>query len=1152
MKKFNVDMALKSFYRLLPLAVILLGFTSASKAASTDLLDAPLANATITTVKPNIMFLLDDSGSMQWSYLPDTSFDRNYHKYIGYRSYQCNKLAYNPNVTYTPPYYADGTTYPNSSINAAFYDGFVGSATVNLNNDYAAWRSTNSSSPAIPSGYNSDCWATSGQCSVSNTSSSTIHNVLEPAYYFMYKGNKAGNLGDGTSQDQCTDYQYDTSASSGNKNWYKVIVSNNSGPNGADERQNFANWYSYYRTRILMMKTASTLAFKNLDNSYRIGFMTIHNTSFSSNSTASFLNLADFSSGAGNQKDLFYSKLAAIDPGSGTPLRKALADVGRLYGGKFTGITDPVQYSCQQNFVITATDGYWNGDAGYKLDGSTAVGDQDGATGVSCPSCDKGTYPSPNNGKTSNGLADVAYYYYSTDLRPSLSCNVATDPGACVKPSGTNQDVDDVAPWLHMTTFTLGLGVNGLLNYAEDYKSGASSDYNAIVAGTKAWPKAAADSATAIDDLWHAAVDGRGTYFSAQDPQALSSGLGKALASIQATVGAAAAAATSNLQPVAGDNFAYVANYRTVKWDGGLEAHTIDLSTGALSATPSWSAQSLLDGMVTTTTDSRTIYTGATSLTSFAASDLGTVDFTQFSQYASWTASQIANATAANLAKYLRGQSGFEDSSSNTVDKRLFRSREHILGDIVHSQPVYVKKPQLHYADTGFSTWAASNPIANRQAAVFVGANDGMLHAFNADTGAEMWSYIPPIILPNLWKLADNNFTSQHKFYVDGSPTAGDVYIGGSWKTILVGGLNKGGRGYYALDITDPSSPSALWNFTASNDNDLGYSYGTPIITKRPSDGKWVVLVTSGYNNIPEGALYSGATGHGILFVLDAQTGTVLSKIDTGEGSTGTPSGLGQINNWVSNTDVDNTALRAYGGDLLGNLWRFDLSNNTVIKLAQLGSGAAAQPVTTKPELGQINSNPVVFVGTGQYLGSSDLTSTQQQSVYAIKDSGTALGDVRTGGQLVQQTITALTANTRTASVNSVDWATKSGWYADFPATAAGSGSERVNVDPKLQLGVLTLATNVPTNTACSPSGYSWLYFFDFQTGGFVSTSTDNVVAQKISNSLAVGLNVIQIGTTVKTIVTTSDDKHPVFNNPTNPSPATSKRVSWRELIQDN
>jgi type IV pilus assembly protein PilY1 len=361
----------------------------------------------------------------------------------------------------------------------------------------------------------------------------------------MYKGNKAANLGDHSNNDHCTNYQYDTSATSGNKNWYKVVVSTTSGPDSTDERTNFANWYSYYRTRILMMKTAASRAFKNLDSTYRVGFMTIHNTSFGNNSTSTFLNLADFDS---TQKTSWYSKLTAIDPSGGTPLRKALADVGRLYGGQFTSITDPVQYSCQQNFAILATDGYWNGAAGYQLNGSTAVGDQDGATSVSCPSCDKGTYPSPNNGKTSNGLADVAYYYYHTDLRASMTDDV--------KPSGTNANEDDVATWQHMTTFTVGLGINGLLRYAEDYKSGGSTDYTNIKQGTLAWPKAVEDTATAVDDLWHAAVNGRGTYFSAQEPQSLATGLGKALATIQATIGAAAAAATSNLQPVAGDNYA--------------------------------------------------------------------------------------------------------------------------------------------------------------------------------------------------------------------------------------------------------------------------------------------------------------------------------------------------------------------------------------------------------------------------------------------------------------------------------------------------------------------------------------------------------------------------------------------------------------------
>ena len=149
---------------------------------------------------------------------------------------------------------------------------------------------------------------------------------------------------------------------------------------------------------------------------------------------------------------------------------------------------------------------------------------------------------------------------------------------------------------------------------------------------------------------------------------------------------------------------------------------------------------------------------------------------------------------------------------------------------------------------------------------MYVGANDGQLHAFDAATGQENWAYIPSAVLPNLYALADKNYSSQHQYFVDGSPVVGRhlperavvTCSAGQWKTILVGGLNRGGKGYYALDVTDPASPALLWEFTDAN---LGYSFGNPVITKL-KDGTWVVLLSSGYNN---------ADGLGRLYVVNAK-----------------------------------------------------------------------------------------------------------------------------------------------------------------------------------------------------------------------------------------------------------------------------------------
>jgi type IV pilus assembly protein PilY1 len=1065
------------------------------------------------------MFILDDSGSMLWEYLPDTVNGNN--SKPCYRNFAYNKVYYNPSYTYTPPVYADGTSYPNAPFNAAKSNGFdVSSASINLQNGFKAGNDS------------------SGQ----------------QAYYYKHTGTPNGTC------EAASKY---------------VLVQV---PNTSTEAQNFANWYSYYRTRLLSMKTAAGKAFKSISDTYRVGFSTIRYTGTDS-SNINFLKIDDFTS---TQKILFYSKLYSTTPNTNgrTPLRGALSKAGQIYAGKLlTGTDDPVKYSCQQNFTILSTDGYWNSDdetATYgplQIDGSTSVGNQDsGATAK--PMYDKSA--------TSNTLADVAMYYYQTDLRNSTlgNCTGALGSGTDVCENNVPGTGLDINTQQHMTTFTLGLGVDGALAYSEDYLSNGSADYEKIEQGTLNWPVVVEFTKTAIDDLWHAAVNGRGTYFSAKDPDSLVSGLSKALAGVTARTGSAAAAATSNLEPVAGDNFVYIALYTTVSWDGDLQAKTIDPSTGAIAATPVWTTQAQLDSRTAAITDTRTIYTydggTANKLKSFTWAGLTAAEQAYFnsicttsklSQCSSLTAAQQIAVSGVNLVNFIRGQDGFEDQGTN-LDK-LYRNREHVLGDMISSQPVYVKAPSFAYVDANYDTFRDTTQ-KNRAAMVYVAVNDGMLHAFNGSTGVEEWAYIPPLLMPNLYKLADKNYSSNHQYYVDGSPTIGDICptapastcTGAQWKSILVGGFNAGGRGYYALDITNPASPKALWNFTVNEDNDLGLTYGNPIITKR-KDGTWVAVFTSGYNNISPGS------GVGYLYVVNANTGVVLEKISTGAGSTTTPSGLAKINAWV-NATTDNTAERFYGGDLEGNVWRFDIDNvvapagKEAFHLATVGqiNGAGTQSITTKPELTEVTYGStdyaVVNVGTGRYLGINDLSDTSQQSVYAFKDdlTATGLGQLRATGLLVKQTLTTFTGSSgeslRKSSTNPVDWSTKAGWYVDLSPNNESPG-ERVNVDMQMQLGLLTVAGNVPNANACNLGGYAWLYYFDYKTGQYVKTASDNMVGRRLSNNaLVAGLKTIKL-TTGKTLTIITDTGGGISGSadPTSSGggAAGGKRVSWRELL---
>ncbi|PKO72658.1 MAG: hypothetical protein CVU20_01115 [Betaproteobacteria bacterium HGW-Betaproteobacteria-14] len=902
----------------------------------------------------------------------------------------------------------------------------------------------------------------------------------------------------------------------------------------AEEQQNFANWYSFYRTRMLMMKTGVSRAFASLDDNYRLGYSTISYTG-TDDANSEFLGIKLLTP---SHKTDWYAKLFDANPSNYTSLRGALSKAGRYYAGVLGG-TDPITHSCQQNFTILSTDGYWNTNeetstyGPFKPDGAS-VGDQDGAA----------TLPSKDALAKANTLADVAYYYYHTDLRTSGPLSENNVPRA-----GNNNNTDDVATHQHMTTFTVGLGVDGTLRYVSDYKTNTSTsnDYYNITQGTAVWPDSIANSGDErIDDLWHAAVNGRGTYFSARDPDSLVDGLQKALSSISQSLGSGAAAATSNLEPVAGDNFIYVGSYRTQMWDGDLAGHLIDISTGAVDTTPSWQASTLLNARIVSTgdADTRTIYSydaGATNkLEAFTWANLDTTQRGYFNnslltQYVDWDAATQAAASGEMLMNYVRGHNRNEnqdrpgDYGDTGPYYRLYRDRENILGDLVHSQPVYVQKPPFDYGDAGYAAYKSAQSA--RAGAVYVASNDGMLHAFNSQTGQELWAFVPPVVMPNLYKLADASFANNHQFFVDASPLAADAFIDGTWKTILVGGFGKGGRGYYALDITDPAAPKALWNFS---EDDMGFSFGNPIITKLEGSGQWVVVLPSGYNNTSPG------DGEGHLWVLDAGTGALVRKIDTNSGSTGSPAGLAHLSNWVQNGNVDNSTQHVYGGDLDGKVWKFDIVAGTSTLVANFGS---SQPITAPIELGLIDAHRALFFGTGRYLGQTDTGNTDGQAIYAIKDQLTDSANPK--DNLVQQTLQSIDGSTRTATTLEVNWATKDGWYVDLP-----DQGERVTLQAVLQVGTLIAVSNVPTATACSPGGYSWVYNLDPRSGSFVASGSNVLAGTKYQN-ITVGFNVVKVGERV--IIYRTGHKDPV------PQPidaiiqlgkAGGVRINWREIVE--
>ena len=1128
---------------------LLLHCVALPASAATDLSPMPLFATADINVPPNIFFILDDS---------DRSADR-FKPYemggygFGLYSHHCNSLAFNPAYTYTPPQYYDGSSVYNATFTAAA-DGWAPYIDLARGSDFYPLDLTTRSSYV---GLRTKYYVYTGQ--QPDLGYSFTH--LSSPYGMSYESDHIDN----TSLFflECTSNEWgDQYAEPGASVFTKVDVRDH-----PELQQNYANWITYYHTTRDALKTVITRAMAGLNPSYRIGYDPINNETvnllthsyISTKPFGWFLDIKPFDAA---QRTEFYRDLFYTYSGASEAPRSALAMVGQYFANKAAGQTyDPVQYSCQRNHVILASAGYENNileDFGSafgryapnQLDALTAVGNQDG-----------GNTPRPmfDGEGQSDTTADVAMYYYKTDLRSTALGNCTGALGQDVCTNNVPRNGRDAANWQHVTFHALAYGNAGYMHYDPNYLTQTTGDFADVRNGVKQWPRLAFKGISGTDDIWHATVNSGGRFLFSNDPQELTVQLKSLLQGLGSVSGTGSSATTSSLQPVTGDSDVFVGQFTTEQWTGDLRDYAMDPASGVISDDVTWSAQQQLSGL---SASSRTIYFGRQGvLTPFVYDQMGAATQALFSNFCSANdkpgvagtthpgqcgaadaAAQALANSGANLVNYLRGD------PANANDG-VYRSRAGVLGDIVNASPVVVGNPGFAYADDGYTAFAAHS----RTAVVYAAANDGMLHAFNRRTGNELWAFVPSAVLPTLYKLADTNYPAHHMPLVDATPTVGDVYDASThaWRSILVGGLGLGGRSYYALDITVPASPTLLWEFS---DADLGYTFGNPLITKQ-ADGTWVVAFASGYNNVNPG------DGNGHLYVLDAISGARLQKINTllagnAVGTSLTPSGLSKINAYVESAQ-NNTAQAIYGGDLLGNVWRFDISSQvqpylSAMQLAKLQVGTTPQPITTKPALAQIHYHgtpyKVVYVGTGKYLGSSDITNSAPQSIYALKDDGssTGLGDVRaaTGAaSLVVQT--ASNANgIRVGTSNPVDWGSKAGWYLDLP----GSG-ERVTANPNIVLDSLYVAGNTPSDLSCSAGGSSWLYKVDLASGAPTTTSANGSIATPLGSTLAVGLVNVQLPNhQVETVLTHSDSSLSTETGAQPMAHGILRRIAWRIL----
>jgi len=833
---------------------------------------------------------------------------------------------------------------------------------------------------------------------------------------------------------------------------------------------------------------------------------------------------------------------------------------------------DPIQYECQNNFIIGMNDANpWkdkrlpgthftassfnstdiSDDYGEPstpdsdidvTDLTNTVGDLEGLTGTSqvvgCTAlnCDMantakiipglgevmGTAPySPK--ENSYYIAGLAYYANTEDIRTGATGSLGATTNFVGKQTISTFMVDSQ----EYSSNPL-LGQMNMLWLAGKY--GGFVDDNDDADPNNGTPGASTTE-------WDADADGEpDNYVLATEPDKLVSALTQAFINIEALTSSASSVATNSTR-LDTNSYIFQARFNSATWTGQLLAFGLN-SDGSIGA-EAWDASTLIP-----TENSRSIF----SYDSTSGSSTGIIF-----EYTNLNAAQQLLMNTDTLgsirADYIRG-----DTSNEERNGGAFRDRASLLGDVINSDPWY----SGHIEDFGYTQLGGTEGTAYtahltaklaRTPTVYFSANDGMLHAINATSeptaasyatrGVELFSYVPDATIASLSTLSDPFYGCEgagcipHRYFVDGAPRGGDAYFDSAWHSVLVGTLGAGGKGIFALDVTTPSSFTAshvLWEISdtqapkladvSSFAADLGYTLPQASIVKM-QNGSWAAVVANGYESAGHSA---------VLFLIDIQTGHILKKIDTGVGSAGSPNGLSTP--IAIDEDGDKVTDSIYAGDLLGNLWKFDVSGNistwkvaygTTPSPAPLfeavdGSGTP-QPITAKPQVGKHpDGGLMIYFGTGKYYADNDQIvgpSPQIQTFYGIRDQGSAVASRSSLQQqeiLTEKQFEVTVANViktpsnplpsdselidlRVTSDTTVNYPTKKGWFMDLnvptasPHNGNGPEGERVISAPLLRNGRIIFVTLVPDPNPCNSGGSSWLMELDAVSGSRLDTS---------------------------------------------------------------
>lgn len=764
---------------------------------------------------------------------------------------------------------------------------------------------------------------------------------------------------------------------------------------------------------------------------------------------------------SGTHRTNFDSFVASLRPNNGTPSHRMMSQAydymksGASSNSPWAsnpGTTELPYLACRRSYHIFMTDGAWNSE------GTFSAGNADGlARSLPLPDVSLGLTPAPptaysptnsqvriytdNFGGTAGSastLSDFAFRSWAEDLQPLMDNKIKPlikQSGNEVVTSGTNSTTlqefwnpkNDPATWQHLTQHTIGFGRSAVswagspswntpLNIADSTYGG---EYSALVNGTVNWQNPIATAASRPSELWHAALNGRGKFYPARNDAALVAAFSDILDNILADTSKPLVSIAASGTTLKTGLYAYTAGYDGKNWSGRLSALPIDSTTGATLPTPVWNATSLLDDAGYSVAGRFvTSYNGTAGIEWKTYSSLPAAQQLPLSQ----NSSGMVDHTAANnygqkRVDYIRGDRSNEQSQTGGI----FRNRGSRLGDIVNSNVLFVGKPASGYGDADYTTFRSASGKGDRTRMVYVGANDGMLHGFNATNGVEKLAYIPQgIAQGSLRRLTDPNYT--HRYFVDGTPFSGDAKLGATpaWKTVLVGGLAGGGKGYFALDVTDPVNFAAgseanlvIADTTATTDPDIGHQFTTPVvddfIAERsrqivrlhgPTVGtapnqrshRWAVVLGNGYNSTNEAPVLvvqylDGAKEIKKISPCTEPIASTACSYKTGNGLS-TPQ--------LIDLDGDGVVDIAYAGDLMGNLWKFDLTSKTDSNwktsftnkpffIAKPGQSFTTAPYWMPHPKGGI----MLSASTGKNLTTADQSTTSSETVYGLWDNST-------------------------------------------------------------------------------------------------------------------------------------------------------------------